>query len=47
MDGRLACGAAPGNVGSLAVVTGVERVVGEARFIWAGRDMAVDIRGHS
>ena len=46
MGGRLACGAAAGNVGSLAVITSVERVVGEARFIWASRAMAVDIRGH-
>ena len=43
IGGRLACGAAAGNVGSLAVVTGVERVVGEARFIWASRDMTVAV----
>jgi hypothetical protein len=39
----LARGVAAGNEGSLAVVTGIEHVVGEARFIWASRDMTVAV----
>jgi hypothetical protein len=43
MDGRLARGAAAGNVGSLPVVTDVERVISEARLILARRNMTVAV----